>query len=30
VIWLVVGLSLFISGCPFKSGVEGKAWFQYD
>jgi hypothetical protein len=29
VIWLVVGLSLFISGCPFKSGVEGKAWFQY-
>jgi len=29
VICLVVGLSLFISGCPFKSGVEGKAWFQY-
>jgi len=29
VIWLVVGLSLFISGCPFKSGVEGKAWFRY-
>jgi len=29
VIWLVVGLSLFNSGCPFKSGVEGKAWFRY-
>ena len=29
VTWLVVGLSLFISGCPFKSGVEGKAWFRY-
>lgn len=30
VIWLVVGLSLFFnSGCPFKSGVEGKAWFRY-
>ena len=29
VIWLVVGLFIFISGCPFKSGVEGKAWFQY-
>jgi hypothetical protein len=29
VIWLVVGLSLFISGCPFKSGAEGKAWFRY-
>lgn len=28
-IWLVIGISLFISGCPFKSGVEGKAWFQY-
>ena len=28
-IWLVVGLSLFNSGCPFKSGVEGKVWFQY-
>jgi hypothetical protein len=28
-IWLVVGLSLFISGCPFKSGVEGKKWFRY-
>ncbi len=27
-IWLVAGLSLFISGCPFKSGVEGKAWFR--
>jgi len=29
VIWLVVGFALFISGCPFKSGIEGKAWFQY-
>ena len=29
VIWLVVGLSLFLSGCSDKSGVEGKAWFQY-
>ena len=29
VIWLVVGLSLFISGCPFKSGVEAEAWFRY-
>ncbi|NIV97891.1 hypothetical protein GWN26_01560 [Candidatus Saccharibacteria bacterium] len=29
VIWLVAGLSLFISGCPSKSGVEGKAWFRY-
>ena len=29
VIWLVVGLSLFNSGCPFKSGVERKAWFRY-
>ena len=29
VIWLVVGFSLFISGCPFKSGIEGKAWFEY-
>jgi hypothetical protein len=29
VIWLVVGLSLFTSGCPCKSGVEGKAWFRY-
>ena len=28
-IWLIIGISLFISGCPFKSGVEGKAWFQY-
>ena len=28
-IWLVAGFSLFISGCPFKSGVEGKAWFRY-
>jgi len=26
---LVVALSLFISGCSFKSGVEGKKWFQY-
>ncbi|MGB2807349.1 MAG: hypothetical protein WBC22_06400 [Sedimentisphaerales bacterium] len=26
---MVVGLSLFISGCPFKSGIEGKAWFRY-
>jgi hypothetical protein len=29
VIWFVVGISLFTSGCPYKSGVEGKAWFQY-
>ena len=29
VIWLVVGLSIFISGCPFKSRVERKAWFRY-
>jgi HEAT repeat protein len=29
VIWFVIGISLFISGCPFKSGVEGKAWFRY-
>jgi hypothetical protein len=28
VICLVVGLSLLISGCPSKSGVEGKAWFR--
>jgi hypothetical protein len=28
-IWLVIGISLFILGCPFKSGVEGKAWFRY-
>jgi HEAT repeat protein len=28
-IWLVIGISLFISGCPSKSGVEGKKWFQY-
>ncbi len=28
-IGLVVGLSLFISGCSSKSGVEGKAWFRY-
>ena len=25
----VAGISLFISGCLFKSGVEGKAWFRY-
>jgi hypothetical protein len=29
VIWLVIGISFFISGCPFKSWVEGKAWFRY-
>jgi len=29
VIWLVVGLSPFISGCPFKSWVERKAWFKF-
>lgn len=29
VIWLVVGLSIFISGCTYKSGVEGKPWFRY-
>jgi hypothetical protein len=29
VIWFVVGISLFTSGCPYKSGVEGKAWFRY-
>jgi hypothetical protein len=28
-IWLVIGISFFISGCPFKSGVERKAWFRY-
>ena len=28
-IWFVIGISLFISGCPFKSGVERKAWFRY-
>jgi len=28
VIWLVIGLSIFISGCPFKSGVEGESWFR--
>jgi len=28
-IWFVIGTSLFISGCPFKSGVEGKPWFRY-
>ena len=25
----VIGISLFISGCLFKSGVENKAWFKY-
>lgn len=29
VICLVVGLSIFISSYPFKSGVERKAWFRY-
>ena len=29
VIWLVIGFSIFISGCLFKSGVESKAWFKY-
>ena len=28
-IWFVIGISLFISGCPSKSGVERKKWFQY-
>jgi hypothetical protein len=28
-IWFVIGISLFILGCPFKSGVERKKWFQY-
>lgn len=28
-ILFVIGISLFISGCPFKSGVERKAWFRY-
>lgn len=28
-IGLLVGLSLFVSGCSSKSGVEGKKWFQY-
>lgn len=28
-IWFVIGISLFISGCSFRSGVEGKAWFRY-
>jgi outer membrane lipoprotein-sorting protein len=26
---IICGISLFISGCPFKSGVKGKAWFRY-
>ena len=29
VIWFVIGISLFISGCSDKSGIEGKAWFRY-
>lgn len=29
VIWIAIGISFFISGCLFKSGIEGKAWFQY-
>ena len=29
IICFVVGLSLFISGCSYKSGVEAKLWFQY-
>ncbi|MHC4738913.1 MAG: hypothetical protein ACYS9Y_08435, partial [Planctomycetota bacterium] len=29
VICLVVGISLFITIYPFKSGIEGKAWFRY-
>ncbi|MGB2807977.1 MAG: hypothetical protein WBC22_09560 [Sedimentisphaerales bacterium] len=29
VIWIAIGISFFISGCPFKSGIEGKAWFQH-
>jgi len=29
VLLFVIGISLFISGCPFKSGVERKAWFRY-
>lgn len=29
VIWLVVGFSLLITGCPSKSGIEGEEWFQY-
>ncbi len=29
VICLVVGISLLITIYPFKSGVEGKAWFRY-
>jgi HEAT repeat protein len=28
-IWFVIGISIFILGCPFKSGVEGKTWFRY-
>lgn len=28
-ICLLVGLSLFITVCLFKSGAEGKAWFRY-
>jgi len=27
--WFVIGISLFVSGCLFKSGVEGKVWFRY-
>jgi len=29
VVCLVVGISLLITIYPFKSGVEGKAWFRY-
>jgi hypothetical protein len=28
-VWFAIGVSLFVSGCPSKSGVEGKAWFRY-
>jgi len=28
-ILFIIGISLFITGCPFKSGVERKAWFRY-
>jgi HEAT repeat protein len=28
-IWFAIGVSLLVSGCPSKSGVEGKAWFRY-
>ncbi|MFA5554745.1 MAG: hypothetical protein WCZ89_01425 [Phycisphaerae bacterium] len=28
-VWFVFGISFFINGCLFKTGVEGKNWFKY-